>query len=168
MTTKARQTLADARVALEDFEASPATPFWRTRWIAVVTILRAVGHVAEGVDGKMDAEMRAAIKAEFGELQGTKPEPRIWWDFILSERNRALKEMTLGARMNITVRPGSSWFNLKTGESGGTDGEPTLYEHFMAGEIYEGRDPRELAREAIEFWTSYLDRVDQRANAMRT
>lgn len=132
-----------------------------------MAILRAVGHVAESVDGKRDEAMHAAVRAEFDELRRTKPEPTIFWDFIFDERNRTLKEMTLGARLNIIVRPGTAWFNLKTGETGGTEGEPTIYEHFMAGGIYEGRDPRELAREAINFWTNYLDRVDRRAEKLR-
>lgn len=151
MTVKARQTLADAEVALNDFEASAGTAYWRTRWIAVITILRAVGHVAESVDGEQDAAMRAALQVEFKALERTKPEPRIFWDFIFYERNRALKEMLLGARMNISITPGAE----------------TVYDHFMADGIYAGSDPRVLAREAIVFWTAYLDRADDRAKAMR-
>lgn len=64
--------------------------------------------------------MRAAIGAEFDEVRRTKPEPRIFWGFIFDERNRTVKEMALGARMNIILRPGTAWFTLKTGETGGT------------------------------------------------
>jgi hypothetical protein len=153
---------------MEDFEASAGTAYWRTRWIAVVAILRAVGHVAVSLDARADENIRAAIDAEFAELLRTKPEPTIYWNFIVDERNRVLKEMTLGARLNITLRPGTAWYNTKTGETGGTEGMPTTYEHFMRGGLYDGKDPRELCREAIAFWNGYLNRVEARATPART
>jgi hypothetical protein len=163
MSLRAREVVADAVVAIEDFEAAAGTAYWRTRWVAVVAILRAVGHVATGLDAVGDENLRSAIDSEFVELQRTKPEPTIYWNFIVEERNRVLKEMTLGARLNITVRPGIAWHDVKTGETGGSEGEPTTYDHFMQGGIYDGRDPRELCREAVAFWNRYLNRVEQRA-----
>lgn len=163
---RAREVLADAKVAISDFEASPGTAYWRTRWLAVVAILRAVGHVAEAVDGRTDPHLRQAVDAEFAELRRTKPDPNIYWGFIVDERNRVLKEMTLGARMNITVRPGAAWHNLKTGETGGEDGEPTTYDQFMKGGIYDGRHPLDLCHEAVAFWNDYLGRVERRAVAV--
>ena len=164
MSLKAREVLADAAVAIEDFEASPATRYWRTRWVAVIAILRAVGHVADKVDGESDQYLRAAIDAEFAKLRSTRPEPNIYWQFIVAERNIVLKEMLLGAHLNIMIRPGTAWWSAKTRETGGLEGEPTTYEHFMRGGIYDGRDPRELCREASEFWQGYLNRVERHAS----
>jgi hypothetical protein len=168
VSLRAREVVADAVTAIEDFEASAATPYWRTRWIAVVAILRAVGHVATNLDAAGDENLRSPIDSEFAELRRTRPEPTIYWNFIVEERNRVLKEMTLGAGLNITLRPGAAWYDMKTGETGGTEGEPTTYDHFMRGGIYDGRDPRELCREAVAFWNGYLDRVEERAASART
>lgn len=167
MSLRARQVIADAVVAIEDFEASASTPYWRTRWVAVVSILRAVGYVAANVDATGDEILKSAVDSEFAEIVRTKPEPTIFWNFIFDERNRVVKEMTLGARLSITVRPGAAWYDLRTGETGGTESEPTTYDHFMRGGIYDGRDPRELCRKAIKFWNEYLDRVEQRALVAR-
>ena len=163
MSLKAREVLADASVALEDFEASATTPYWRTRWVALITILRAVGHILDKVDGESDGCLRVAIDTEFAKLKSTRPEPKIYWQFIDAERNTVLKEMLLGAHLNITVRPGAAWWNATTDESGGDPGGPTTYDHFMRGGSYDGRDPRELSREAIQFWQCYLDEVERRA-----
>jgi hypothetical protein len=47
---RARDVLSDCKQALEDFDAAGATPYWRTRWTAVVALLRAVGHVLHKID----------------------------------------------------------------------------------------------------------------------
>lgn len=119
------------------------------------------------VDAAADEILRAAIAAEFAALRRTKPEPTIYWNFIVDERNRVLKEMTLSARLSITIRPGAAWYDLRTGETGGSESEPTIYDHFMRGGIYDGKDPCELSRDAVAFWNGYLDRVEQRAATAR-
>jgi hypothetical protein len=135
--------------------------------VAVVATLRAVGHVAKGVDGPRDEHVKRALEVELASLTRTKPEPPIYWNFIADERNRVLKEMDFGARMNIVVRPGTGWWNAQTGDTGGDDGGPTAYDQFMHGGIYDGKDPRDLCREAIAFWGAHLDRVDERASETR-
>jgi len=159
---KAKEVLADCAVALEDFEQSAATAYWRTRWVAVVTLLRAVGNVLESVDAKSNEAAAAAIAAEYNELKRTKPQPEIYWRFILEERNSVVKEMALGAHLSITLRPGTAWWDARTGETGGLPGLPTTFDHFMRGGVYDSKDPRELCRMAIAFWSHHLDRVEER------
>jgi hypothetical protein len=165
VTTAARQALADAATALDDFEASASTPYWRTRWVALVALLRAVGHVLSSVDSDRDARTKDAIDSAWNQLRRSRPEPRIFWDFIQDERNNVLKAYRFGAGLNITVRPGSAWYNLATGESGGTEPGPTTYEAFMRAGTFEGELPSDVARQALTFWTRYLDEIDRAAVA---
>jgi len=162
ITLQARETLADCAVAIEDFETSAATKYWRTRWVAVVTLLRSVGYVLEKVDAPSDPTVGAAISAEFQDLKRSKPEPHIYWEFIDKERHSVVKEMEFGAHLNITVRPGTAWWNPKTGETGGLPSGETTYDHFMVGSVFEGRDPRELCHQAMAFWNNHLKQVERR------
>jgi hypothetical protein len=165
MTKVARQVLGDAATALADFEASAGTAYWRTRWVALVALLRAVGHILDKVDAAADPRLGRASGAAWRKLGTTKPEPRVFWDFIDDERNNVLKAYQFGAGLNITVRPGAAWRNTVTGESGGTESGPTTYDTFMRSGSFAGEDPRELARRAIGFWTAYLDGIDRAAAA---
>lgn len=63
--TRAREAVADCEHALADFEASWNTQFGRTRWVAVVTLLRTVGLVLYAVDRKAaDPAIRQRIDEE--------------------------------------------------------------------------------------------------------
>ena len=110
---RARIVLADCEMALADFNASVnANEFMRPRWVSLITLLRAVGHVLEKVDRPVadrDAQMRA----------------------------------------------GAAWDQLAA--------TATLSAFSMSDGPYKGRDPRQLAREAIEFWCGYLDAIESEA-----
>jgi hypothetical protein len=164
-TAHAREVLGDCRRVLEVLEADMSTAFWRPRWAGLMALLRAVGHVLDKVDGKVSDAARKVIDSEWQELKRSEPEPRIFWGFIEAERNSVLKAYEIGAGVNVTVRPGVAWFNRATGESGSGSGGPTTFEAFMRSGPFEGQDPLELCRDAIRFWTEYLDMIDRKSAA---
>jgi hypothetical protein len=164
MTATARLVLLDCEAALEDLRAGPTGLVWRTRWAAAVALLRSVGHVLQKVDVKSSTAMGRAVREAFATLKATKPEPAIFWGFIEEERNSILKEYRTAARQNVTLRPGTTGINLRTGEEFEVAPSlPTLYEHVMSDGPFAGRDPRDLVREAIDWWRTYLDGIDRRA-----
>ena len=164
MTIKAREVLRDCGSLLAELTKDPPAELWRLRWAGLVTLLRAVGHVLHKIDGPSSPEARQVIGSAWEELKTSKPEPKILWEFIVSERNNVLKAYAFGPRIkNITVRPGPAWVNLATGESGGSPGGPTTFDRFMRSGAFEGHDPRQLCREAIAFWSDYLDTIDHKA-----
>jgi hypothetical protein len=165
MTTTANEVLRDCEAALEDLRSGVGL-HWRTRWVSVVTLLRIVGHVLKKVDGARSPEMRAAVDAAYDQLKTTKPEPRIYWEFIEQGRNRLLKEYEFGVQQNVTVRLGGVWWNLATGQSGADPPGPTTYEHLVVGGSFIGQDPRDVVQLAIEWWRSYLDKIDQLATKL--
>ena len=88
---RARVVLADARAALVDFEESNKTPYWRTRWVALITILRAVGHVLDKVDAPRDAKIAAASRQAFEDMK------RSSWGVRRCTRIRDMRQVVDGA-----------------------------------------------------------------------
>jgi hypothetical protein len=68
--------LLDCEAALQDLRSGGTGLLWRTRWVAAVSLLRAVGDVLNKVDGERRPELRAAIDAEHAQLKATEPELR--------------------------------------------------------------------------------------------
>lgn len=163
MTTNARAVLQDCEAALGDLRSGATGLLWRTRWVAAVALLRTVGHVLDKVDGRRSPQLRTAVGAAYEELNRTRPEPRIFWQFIEEERNNLLKVYEFGVQQNVTLRPATPWFNLGTGEGGSAGGGPTTYEHLVRGGQFAGQDPREVVQQAIDWWKEYLADVDRRA-----
>lgn len=161
MTLRARVVLADCESLIADLKAEPSAS-WRLRWAGFVSLLRAVGHVLDNVDGEESPEARKAIDEAWASLKKSKPEPRIFHEFIEEERNNVLKAYQFGAAVNISVHVGTVHLNLKTGEQTSTPGKPTTFNAFMRSGPYAGQDPLDLAREAIGFWRDFLDSVDSR------
>lgn len=161
MALQAREVLADCELLLSEFDVTLQRPIWRAQWVALVALLRAVGHVLTKVDGKASVPTRAAIHSAWSRLQGTKPEPRIFWEFIEDERNNVLKAYAFAPGVNVTVRLGGVWSNLATGERGTSPGGPASYEPFMNRGPFKGREPTDLYREAIGFWHEYLDAIER-------
>jgi hypothetical protein len=170
MTAAARVVLQDCRSALATLTDGVQGSDWRWRWVAVVTLLRAVGHVLVNVDGVKDKATAAAIERAWTELNGSKPEPRIFWRFIDQERNNLLKEYRLGAGQGVTVflQP----FHLRVSVAGVSTPapppqppRPAEYAYPMNEGPFEGRDQREVVAEAIRWWERYLDAVDASVRA---
>jgi hypothetical protein len=168
MTARAREALADCEHALADFEASANTVFQRSRWVAVMTLLRTVEYVLKGVDGGKNAtpEGRRRINAAVRKLYTSKAkpmEPRIFHEFIRAERNDVVHLYEIRSAVNVTVRPGAgrlSFGPVVAGAANGFGYTPTTLDFSMRDGPFKGRDPLDLCREAIAFWRQYLDAID--------
>jgi hypothetical protein len=92
--------LHDARVFSDELKIAQGED-WRRRWISTVTALRCVGHVLDKVDGQRDHKARDVINKWWKQTKESKPEPAIFWGFIESERNTALKAYSSSVRVEI-------------------------------------------------------------------
>ncbi len=161
VTPRAREALADCEHALADFEAGANTPFQRSRWVAVMTLLRTVEYVLKDVDGKnknVTPVVRRRITAAVSKLYASKAkprEPRIFHEFIRAERNDVVHLYEIRSGVNVTIQLGG----VGTGGSSTPSGPPT-YDFFMRDGPFKGRDPLDLCREAITFWRQYLDAIE--------
>jgi hypothetical protein len=165
MTQYARLALQDCEAALQDLRAGPTGYLWRTRWAAAVALLRSVGHVLDRVDKKTSPQLERAVDVAYAELQSTKPEPVIYWEFIKRERDNLLKEYRTEARQAIVFRPGTAHLNLRTGEQTSSPSGPTTYEHYMESGPFAGQDPRDVVASAIHWWRGYLDAIDAKVTS---
>lgn len=84
--------------------------------MTAIALLRAVGHISDKQDTKINKYYRVAMDEAYTDLQKLKPEPRIYWEFSDAERNNILKVYEFGTKGVITFRPGTTSINLSTGE----------------------------------------------------
>ena len=168
MTENARMVLEDCKQALSEIEDGVTGSQWRIRWVAAITLLRTVGYVLHNVDGLRDTLLRQIIDNAMQDLKQTKPQPEIFWNFVVLFRNNILKEYNISAGQGVTIRPGTLYVNLKTGyQHSGTSG-PTTYSYTINEGCYKGRDQREVIQEAINWWEQHLERIDKEYDTRKT
>jgi hypothetical protein len=111
----------------------------------------------EKIGGTASPEATAAIKRTWEAVRATKPEPRIFWDFVEQERNNVLKAYRRAATQNVTIDAGT----MTVSSPGVQIVRPEItFEHLMTEGYFQGQDPLDLVEKAIEWWRAYLDSVD--------
>ena len=161
MTKAARKVLDDCKFILGKLEGETNDQQWRIHWVAVVTLLRAVGHVLVKVDGEQD-NVRQAADRLFREWKSDDPAHEIFRELIEKERNSVVKEYAIG----ISEGPVPVVISFQDPVTGGLSGyelEPigeNIYRPMMDG-FYEGEDGRTLIELAIEWWEKQLDQIDK-------
>ena len=127
--------------------------------LADCDLLRAVGNVLDKVDQPgADRQIQVRIDEVWQRLK-ISTRPNIFHDFIEAERNDTLKQYEIGAAPNPKIH--GAWT---------TEGAPLYVSHVpgratlaalsMTDGPYKGLDPRQLARDAIEFWRNYLEAIE--------
>ena len=168
VTYSARQVLADCRLALQMLEQETDLQHWRIKWVAAVTLTRAVGHVLEKVDGANPA-IRAGAKRAFSRWKLQGPDDLIFCGFIEEVRNNILKEyeFNIDPRDNIelvviseppiptTAYSAVAADNYAIGEN--------LYRPLVDG-FRAGDDARDVLSDAIAWWERELDAIDAEAS----
>jgi hypothetical protein len=166
MTQSARIVLQDAAYAIEHHSDVLQGEAFRVSWFSVIGLLRAVGHVLGKVDASSSSSMRHAVTCKYNELKESRPEPRIYWEFINSERNRFLKNYDHGITRVLTVP------TLIEGVYLAVDGANSRGGEFAPGRSYTsafargegaGRNERDIAWRAHDWWSNYLDAIDELA-----
>ena len=180
MTSAARLVLSDARFAVEAHGEQLHGEAFRISWFAVVGLLRAVGHVLSTLDRNTSPEMRRSIDRHWSELQGSKPDPAIFWGFIEFERNRYLKNYEHGIlRRRVFLSSDNKTpiaLDLANSQAGmmvqvvSAGSLPNDVAHrsvvsTIADGPFAGRSERQVAVQALDWWSEYLDKVDYEANA---
>lgn len=147
---RSRTVLYDCRVALAWADEARTDQEFRVRWVALVALLRAVGHVLDKVDGARGPALRSAVSALWSEWQQDRVTHAIFWDFVESERNEVLKTYEVGVvagDMELVDRDGAT-HTL----------DECLFKPITDGP-FAGEDGRDVARDAISWWETQLSRV---------
>lgn len=150
---RARLVLEDCRLTLGLLDHVQSEGMFRVLWVALVTLLRAVGHVLDKVDGNADPAMRRAVDEAWKACQERREADRIFWAFIDHERNAVLKtyEMTPPAGdvvVGLTGQPETLAFVL----------DENIFKPLLDGP-YAGEDARDVAGDAIAWWDRHLSAV---------
>jgi hypothetical protein len=175
---KAREALEWCRHGHQKMGTNPTGPDWVLVWAGTIALLRAVGHALLNEDAKRDASLEKEQLAWWDKLKATKPNPSIFWQFIERDRNRFLKEAELTAGQSATVFVQGVSANGRAGDVSGRivgqeppqpEEQPPLpsaiYTYHINSGPFAGQDPRDLVRDAIEWWEKQLDDIDQKAAA---
>jgi|SRR5665213_1043634 len=103
MQLMARTVLQDCRNAIYDHSIKLQGESFRISWVAIITLLRTVGHVLRKVDSQLSKDHKVVIDNHWQALNSSKPEPKIFWGFIEQERNNVLKQYKFGVERWMQV-----------------------------------------------------------------
>lgn len=152
MTERARWALKDCRDAALELRQNNDVFAWRRRWLTVVSLLRAIGHILKKIDSKQSQNYKHAIDLWWRDLNSNKPENEIFWKFIESERNSLLKEYrTEGTFKEIITTHFATNQTVIATSSNFEDGN------------FRGRSTIEVVEEAIHWWEAQLAKIDSLA-----
>jgi hypothetical protein len=158
MTAAAREVVEDCRGAIDGLVNGIQGRAWRRQWILSITLLRAIGHVLDNVDGAGSPAARTAIDAWWASVKATRPP--IFWQFIDVERNSILKTYQGNAGQGATVLLSGIQVGMNGGESRVDPPQPAIYHYELNDGPYKGRDHREVLREALSWWEQQLADID--------
>lgn len=175
MELKAELVVKDCAHALSKYDQTLQGVELRLSWWNIISLLRAVGHVLDKVDSKASLRHAQIIKQEFQTLKESKPEPAIFWLFIDSERNRFLKEYDHSIRRQVSENPplGKAGFKVSVhldnivGPPIGYSGDNLYIESFIKEGPYKDRNELEVAKEAKDWWVSYLEKIKRKVEEDR-
>lgn len=156
---RASAVLEDCRSALASVEEAETNQQFRLRWVALVALLRTVGHVLHKVDGFSNPDVQREVELAWARWKAHRQEHAIFWDFIEEERNSILKAYEFGTNiLEVEQLVGSQ------------DPEElvlidaALFRPLSDG-AFAGQDGRDVARDAITWWEQQLS--DIQANVRR-
>lgn len=173
MTDRARVVLQDSKHAIAAHSDDLGGEKFRISWVAIVSLLRAVGHILEKVDARQSTALCQAIEEWWRNLKATRPEPAIFWAFIDDERNRTLKLYQYSVERRL-VLPGpvidgrqvTIMVDKANSRGGGISSSAGNTSSRMKDGRFEGMSDRDVAWQAYDWWNEQLARIDARAAAL--
>ena len=164
--------------------SNPTGLDWVLIWAGTITLLRAVGHALDKEDAESDGRLKKERCSWWKKLKATESKPSIFRDFIDRDKNLLLHEakLTVGQAIHVELRDTICASDAVSGHLSGQQAaqpeqqppppcsahscpppaSPTYSYHMNSGP-FAGQDPRDLVRDAIEWWENQLDDIEQKA-----
>lgn len=164
-TLSARTVFEDCKASFENLKAVEREDIsgWRVHWVATITLLRAIGHVLDKVDGATNDQAKAIIKGSWYRWHNEAKEHIIFHGFIDKERNNILKNYEFGAA------PEPIYIVDNEGNKIGTnDGDLiVMQQEFFRLSLpdFKDRDGREVIQDAISWWDAELKIIEEKLSS---
>ena len=157
---RARQVLDDAKRASSSLNAIEDEQLRRVFWTASVVLARAALHVLDKVDAASDPTLREEADRRWKELNDSRPEPEIFWNFLELERNLVLKQFEFAPDLEdrFLMRAGGDGFIFAT------DGSKLALAGFFSIRTdgpFKGKDGLTVLREALNWVDGYISRIEK-------
>jgi hypothetical protein len=169
---KAREFLEWCRYGHQRMKDNPTGADWVLVWAGTIALLRAIGHALRSEDARSDPRLNKAQSAWLIRLKAKKPDPHIFWEFIDRDRNKLLKEAELTVRrifqdsLHDGIGLADSFDGQRLPLPAPRSPPPTsICTYQMKSGRFVGQDPRDLVKDAIEWWEKQLDDIEQEAAA---
>lgn len=163
----AREVIARCEFLRDKLREDPVGVAWTAQFSGCLALLRSVGHVLDKVDAATSNRIEVNAKQWWNGLKQSKPEPKIFWEFIEAERNLILKESDIRAGQSAFITPlGVQAVGLVAGEkpkaapSIETRPPTVTYSYHMNEGAFAGRDPRDVIDEAIDWWLQQISKIE--------
>jgi hypothetical protein len=170
VTKKARVVLQDCEHAIAKHTLELQGEELRVSWAGIWTLLRAVGHVLDKVDSKASPAIAQAVEEWWASLNGSKPEPAVFWKFIEPGRNRIVKLYEHGIWRQLELEGPelngertTIWVDQANSQGGRMSADSGRVISQLDWGPFAGRLEREAAVEACRWWHGVLDGLDARA-----
>jgi hypothetical protein len=177
---RARELLQTCKSAALELRKDPTTS-WFVLWAGTLGLLRTIGDLLKndadnrirksqiGWFNQMKHENGAAGRGTDLKKDGNKWEPAIYWQFIRRDRNLLFHEAqsTVSQSANVPLVGVSA-----TATAAGEEPRPIVrspdppratYFYTMSTPPYAGRDARDVAEEAIQWWEEQIDKIEKDA-----
>ncbi len=157
--------LEDCQWALQRYSESMSGEPLRVNWIAIVTLLRAVGHVLAKIDASEDPVLADVVKNKWNEWKTSA----LFAEFIEGERNTVVKQYEFGfERTFVAAEPPAGQagvvmtVDLLSVRGGPLPPQelPGLQSLIKDGP-YKGQAEKRVAQEAIDWWRDQLYDVEK-------
>jgi hypothetical protein len=165
---RAREILDYCRHGLTELQKDPTGYEWILRWVGTLALLRTVDEVLKNVDAQSNPLLAKARSNWKNELK--RSQPAIYWEFIRGDANKLLHQAEIRAGQSASV----SIAGVAADARAAGEEKPPLpktnspkpsssVSYQMNSGTFAGRDPRDVVREAIEWWQNQVATIEQDA-----
>jgi hypothetical protein len=163
-----REVLDWCRHAIRLLQEQPRGMDWVVKWAGTLALLRTVGEVLGNVDAQSSPTIRRARQNWKERIKSETPD--IYHEFIDGDVNRLLHQAKVSAGQSAMVFAPSA---VAKATAFGEDRTPLknaappvrapTYTYHMNGGAFAGRDPRDVVKDAIDWWQRQIDVIEAKA-----
>lgn len=153
MELKAEVLISDCEIAIERHSDQLQGYDFRLSWFLIIALLRSIGQVLDKVDSESSSKLKEIIDRKWKESK-----PRIFTEFIETERNSFLKEYNHSVKRGMTVKgnPYTIEVDMTSSVSTRFESPDGIINSVIKTGPFAGRNEKDVAIEALNWWKQYI------------